>query len=95
MEYKMMPAFWVEDLKEALTIQYGREFMDEVGDLRNFLFDTNYMNDVYVEYGFDEIEEYTGEEWQDENHIRLENCIKTFLKDIFPNHDSVLIDVMW
>ena len=95
MEYKMMPAFWVEDLKEALTIQYGREFMDEVGDLRNFLFDTNYMNDVYVEYGFDEIEEYTGEEWQDENHIRLENCIKTFLKDIFPDHDYVLIDVMW
>lgn len=95
MEYKMMPAFWVEDLKEALTIQYGREFMDEVGDLRNFLFDDNYMNDVYVKYWFGEIEEYTGKAWQDEEHIRLENCIKTFLKDLFPDHDYVLIDVMW
>lgn len=95
MEYKMMPAFWVEDLEEALIAQYGREFMNEVGDLRNFLFDDDYMNDVYVKYWFDEIEEYTGEVWQDEDHIRLENCIKAFLKDIFPNHDSVLIDVMW
>lgn len=95
MKYEMMPAFWVEDFEEALIAQYGREFMDEVGDLRNFLFDDDYMNDVYVKYWFDEIEEYTGEVWQDEEHIRLENCIKTFLKDLFPDHDYVLIDVMW
>lgn len=95
MKYEMMPAFWVEDLKEALIVQYGEEFMDEVGDLRNFLFDDNYMNDVFVKYWFGEIEEYTGKAWQDEKQIRLENCIKAFLKDLFPDHDYVLIDVMW
>lgn len=95
MKYKMAPSFWVGDLEEALTIQYGKEFMNEVGYLRNFLFGDNYMNDVYVKYWIDEIEEYTGEEWEDEKQIRLENCIKTFLKDIFPDHDYVLIDVMW
>lgn len=95
MKYEMMPAFWVGDLEDALIAQYGKEFMDEVGHLRSFLFGENYMNDVYVKYWFDEIEEYTGEVWQDEKQIRLENCIKTFLKDLFPDHSYVLIDVMW
>ena len=95
MKHSLAPYFWVGDLENALILQFGQEFMDEVGHLRSFLFDTNYMNDVSIKYYIDELEEFEGFEWQDEQHIRLENCIKTFLRDMFPGHDYVLVDVMW
>ena len=41
------------------------------------------------------MEEYEGHFWQDESHIRLENCIKTFLCDMFPDCDYVVVDVTW
>ena len=57
-----------------------------------------YFPDIDDEERFrklDEMEEYEGHSWQDEAHIRLENCIKTFLRDMFPNYDYVVVDVMW
>lgn len=95
MKYRIVPSCWVGDLSDALELQYGEEFMNEVGELRQFLFYDSYMNDVYVSYCFSELEEYEGKSWQNEKRIRLENCIKTFLQDMFPDYDTILIDVMW
>ena len=94
-KHEILPSLWVGDLKDALALQYGDDFIEEVGELRQFLFDDRFMNDVYVSYCLSELEEYTGASWQDEEHIRLENCIKTFLQDVFPDYETVLIDVMW
>ena len=99
MKYKMMPVIWVGDLEEALKAQYGEEFIKEIrqdhNGIRRLMFDEFFMNDVCCQYSFDELEEYTGDTWQNEAHIRLENCIKTFLQDTFPGHTSIIVDVMW
>ena len=98
LKYYMAPCLWVEDLAQALEVQYGTEFMNEIeenGGLRIFLFRDCFMNDVCCMYSISELEVYEGLYWQDETRIRLENCIKTFLQDIFPNCDYVVIDVMW
>ena len=96
MKAKMIPMIEAGELEEALCLQYGEGFMEDIDDnISSFLFDTEYMNDVCKKYYFDEIEEYTGKPWQDEKRIRIENCIKTFLQDIFPGMDCVLIDVSW
>lgn len=95
MKYKILPHFWIEDLEQALEAQYGTEFIEEVGDLRNFLFNDYFSNDASYQYRINELEEYEGKPWQNETRIRLENCIKTFLIDIFPGYEMVVIDVTW
>lgn len=99
MKYKTVPCFWVGDLEKALEAQYGPEFIQEIrakhNGIRRLMFDDFYMNDVCCKYYIDEMEEYEDYSWQDEAHIRLENCIKTFLRDMFPDYDYVVVDVMW
>ena len=99
MKHKIMPVIWVGDLEDALMAQYGEEFIKEIrrdhNGIRQLMFDNFYMNDVCCQYSFDELEEYTGDTWQDEAHIRLENCIKIFLQDKFPDYNCVIVDVMW
>ena len=95
MKYKMVPHFWVDDLEKELLNRFGHEFMKKVDDLRMFLFDDRYMNDVSVDYNIDELDVYEGREWQDAERIELENTIKLFLQEMFPGHSYVLIDVMW
>ena len=95
MVYKMVPHFWVGDFETELLNRFGHEFMKKVDDLRMFLFDDRYMNDVSVDYHIDELEVYEGHEWQDPERIELENAIKLFLREMFPGHSYVLIDVMW
>ena len=79
--------------------QYGPEFIQEIrskhNGIRRLMFDDFYMNDVCCKYYIDEMEEYEGHSWQNEDYIRLENCIKTFLRDMFPDCDYVVVDVMW
>ncbi len=92
MKYEICPVVNVYDLEKALNLQYGEGFCDE---LSSMLFGDDYYNDSYKAYSFDELETYEGENWQDEDHIRFENCVKTYLQDIFPNYSKVLIDVSW
>lgn len=83
-------------LEEALCLQYGDGFMEDIdNDISSFLFDTSYVNDSYKRYYFDELVEQNTASWSDEDHVRIENCIKAFLQDVFPGYDSVLIDVSW
>ncbi len=94
MKYEMCPVVSIYALEEALTAQYGA---NEVfcGELTPFLFGDDFMNDSYKSFYIDELEVYEGKSWQDEEEIRIINCVKTFLQDTFPGHDRILIDVSW
>ena len=96
MKYKMRPAIWVHDLEDALREELSEEIMEEVEDLRSFLFDDNYTNDSYQIYYIDDFIEITPT-MSDENAkiVSLENTIIAFLQEKFPEHDAVLIDVSW
>lgn len=94
MKHKMYPVINVYDLEDALIAQYGPEFI-ESGELTPKLFGEEFMNDCYKSFSYDELEEYTGKSWQDENYIAFINCIKTFLQDTIPGYTTVLIDVSW
>ena len=95
MKYEMMPVVTARVLYDAVVAQYGPAFSDEVDDIASFLFDTDYQNDSYKRYGFKDLLTYEGHFWEDENQIRLENCVRSVLQDAFPNYEAVLIDVSW
>lgn len=88
--YTMYPVIDIRDLEDAVNRQFGVDL-----ELRPLLFNDYYANDSYKRYWYDEIEEYEGHEWQDERQIREENLVKTYLRDILPDYDAVLIDVSW
>lgn len=96
MKYTMVPHFWVDDLEKELRKNFGDDFMMIVDDLRMFLFDDRYMNDVSVELNIKDLDDFYGDD-DVETVIRINACnrIKLFLQDMFPGHEYVLIDVMW
>lgn len=94
MKYKTLPVINIYDLQDAMTAQYGDIF--RTCDLRQIMFGDQYMNDVYKSYNQEDGPiEYTGAFWQNEEHIRLENCVIGFLTDTFPEYKEVLINVAW
>lgn len=101
MKYEMMPVIDIWDLHKAIVLQYGQEFANEYGGnahgLCGFLFGDDYMNDCYKSH-YLEIEEFdpVNKPWQNEQHIRLMNCINQYLLDVLPEGTQrVLIDVSW
>ena len=94
MKYKLLPIIDIYDLQNAMVSHYGDDF--RTCELRQILFGDQYMNDVYKRYSWEDgLLEYTGAFWQDEENIRLENCVISFLADTFPNHKEVIINVAW
>lgn len=88
--YTMYPVIDIRDLEEAVNRQFDVDL-----ELRELLFNDYYTNDSYKRYWYDEMEEYEGHEWQDEEQIRHENMVKAYLQDILPDYQAVLIDVSW
>lgn len=88
--YTMYPVIDIRDLEEAVNRQFDVDL-----ELRELLFSDYYANDSYKRYWYDEMEEYEGHEWQDEEQIRYENMVKAYLQDILPDYQAVLIDVSW
>lgn len=88
--YTMYPVIDIRDLEEAVNRQFDVDL-----ELRELLFNDYYANDSYKRYWYDEMEEYEGHEWQDEEQIRYENMVKAYLQDILPDYQAVLIDVSW
>ena len=91
MKYEKIPVIDIEDLREAVNHQYNIY----IDDIRALLFDTDYMNDSYKRYRLNDQEQYSGFWWQDEESIRLKNCVNAFLTDMFPDVDYILIDISW
>jgi hypothetical protein len=90
--YKMFPVVEIYDLEKELKTQFD---VDIEGELRNILFYDNYQNDCYKSYYFEDDEEFHGDAWEDEEHIRIRNLVNAYLRDTLPDYSRVLIDVTW
>lgn len=89
--YTMLPVIEVRTLEDELLTQFGVA----CGDLTPILFGDNYQNDCYKSYYFVDDEEFHGYAWEDEERIRIRNLVNTYLRDVLPNYERVLIDVTW
>lgn len=95
MKYEMMPVIDAEDLREALELQFGPDVMGNEDFMANVLFGDEYNNDSCKRYNFSEDEVYEGHSWQNEERIRICNCVNVMLRDVFPDHHTILVDVSW
>lgn len=91
MKYKVMPVVDVDELQKALELQFGPEVMGNEDILTDIL--GEYDNYSYKRYYFSQNEVYEGHFWQNEEHIRIRNCVNAILQDMFPEHEEVLVDV--
>lgn len=92
MTYELRPVINISELENEMFLQYG---IDCRGELANFLFDDNYINDCYMSFHFGTLEVFEGKSWQNEEQIRMTNCVKTILQDSLTGYNSCLIDVSW
>ena len=88
--YSIKPVVYIEDLEKAINIQFDIDL-----DLRALLFDEYHFNECYKNFNYRVCETYTGESWQDEEHIRYINLVKTYLQDTLPDYNEIIIDVSW
>ena len=89
MQYEMMPVVDAYELQQALELQFGPDVM------ANVLFDDEYNNYSCKRYCFEKDEVYEGHFWQDEERIRICNCVNAMLRDMFPGRHTILVDVSW
>lgn len=93
LKHEMMPVINIDELEDAICEKYNYKFQH---NLRQLLFDTGFMNDVFVRYWFDEDIVYKGLPWQNESHIKEQNLVNRFLREYFKGeYDAVLVDVTW
>lgn len=94
MDYAIYPVIDINDLADELHLQFGIDM--DGAELSNFLFNEEYMNDCYKYYYYDEELVYEGKFWQNEENIRIRNCINSILQDTMPpDYVAVLVDVSW
>ena len=92
MKIEMQPTIDIGSLEDELKLQFD---IDVEGELSSILFYDSYMNDCYKSYYFEDDYEYTGQPWQDEERIRVTNCVNAILRDLLPGKERILIDVSW
>lgn len=95
MQYEMMPVVEADVLQEALELQFGPAVMGNADVMAQVLFDDEYTNYSLKRYNFSEDEVYKGHPWQNEERIRICNCVNAMLRDMFPGRDTILVDVSW
>ena len=96
MNIEYLPVINIDDLQEAIELQYGEDTFKE-HELRSLLFGDYYVNDSFKIYCWEDAPyEYNkGYSWTTEEKVRLENLVAGYLADIFPNQKEVLIDISW
>lgn len=92
MNIKMKPTINISALEDELKLQFD---IDVEGELATLLFYDDYMNDCYKSYYFEDDYEYTGQPWENEERIRVANCLNAILRDLLPGEKRILIDVSW
>lgn len=95
MKIEMMPVIDSYELQEAMKLQYGPDFFGEDGTIEDVLFDVDYSNNTCKYYFYGSDEKYEGKFWQNEEYIRIRNCINGYLRDILPDRNVVLISIVW
>ena len=101
MEIKMKPVIRASELEEAVKQATG----EEIEDLRNLLWDEQYINDCYKALYFEDDagwydekpDYYSDEEWAAMcERVRKTNLVYQTLREIFGSfYDTVLVDVSW
>ena len=89
--FTMHPVINYKTLKDAVNLQFDTD----IEDICQLLFNDDYMNNSYKRFYFSRMEEYHGYPLENEEDIRLRNIVRTYLKDILPDYEYVLIDVSW
>ena len=95
MQYEMMPVVDVYELQDALELQFGPEVMGNQDHMSQVLFNDEYSNYSLKRYYFGQDEVYEGRHWQNEECIRIRNCLNAMLRDMFPGKSVILVDVSW
>lgn len=92
--FEMKPTIDVGTLEDMLNEAYP-----EVAEMYDFLasvmFGEEYNNYSYKRYNYRSIEEFCNLPWQNEEHLFVENRLKTLLQELLPEYDEVLVDVSW
>ena len=97
MKHTLAPVIELHDLREAMFLQYGRDFMDpvklsffELAEKDSYIrisFDNEAFADNVEEHAY--CEEYRPEEVE---RVTAECCVMTYLADVIPtNFDYVLV----
>ena len=92
MKIEMKPTINISALEDELKLQFD---IDIEGELAPLLFYDDFMNDCYKNYYFADDYEYTGQPWENEERIRVVNCLNAILRDLLPGEDRILIDISW
>ena len=95
MQYEMMPVVDAYELQKALELQFGPDIMGNEDVMANVLFNDDYDNYSCKRYCFEKDEVYEGHFWQNEERIRICNCVNAMLRDMFPGYHTILVDVSW
>ena len=90
---EMKPVIDIWSLTEALEAQYHWGL--DAHTICQMMFRDEYYNNSFKSYWFAGDELFRGYSWQNETKITQENLIRSFLRDLLPNHERVLIDVSW
>ena len=83
MKVKMMPTVSSNDLEEAIKQQYDLDV-----EIPTLLFPEDFMNDCFKEYA------YKDTRW-DESCESDELCVRQYLRDVFPQYESILVKISW
>ena len=83
MKVKMMPTVSSYDLEEAIKQQYDLDV-----DIPTLLFPEDFMNDCFKKYAYKDTRE-------DEFCESEELCVRQYLRDIFPQYESILVKISW
>ena len=83
MEVKMMPTVSSYELEEAIKLQYGLDV-----EIPTLLPPEDFMNDCFKEYA------YKDTRW-DEFCESDELCVRQYLRDVFPQYESILVKISW
>ena len=96
MKVKMMPVVTARELENAVNLQYGEGTIE---DIKSLLFCDGYTNDCYKSLCFKEEwdDHYDPEcdDPEDEEPMRLRNLVTGYLRDVFTDIDTILVDVSW
>jgi hypothetical protein len=94
-QYEVMPVVDSYEIERALKEKFGPDVMGNEDVVANVLFDDYYSNDSCKHYCFSEDKVYEGHSWQNEERIRICNCVNAMLREVFPDCDAILVDVSW
>lgn len=100
MKHTLVPVVELNDLREAMILQYGRDFMDpmklsffDLAEKNSYIrisFDDEAFADNVEEHAY--CEEYRPEEVE---RVTAECCVMNYLAETIPNFDYALIHYIY